>query len=92
MRPKDRVADIIAAHAPVGVSPQELGDDMNLQTDLGFDSLSSIELLLALERAFDMKLPEHVLVRQDEWMQSVGSITRIFEADGARESRSPGRS
>src|SRR6266498_437723 len=35
--------------------------DSALERDLGFDSLGRMELLLRLERAFDIQLPEQVL-------------------------------
>src|SRR5262249_29125212 len=36
--------------------------DSALERDLGFDSLGRMELLLRLERAFDIQLPEQVVV------------------------------
>jgi 1-acyl-sn-glycerol-3-phosphate acyltransferase len=35
--------------------------DSSLERDLGIDSLARVELLLRIERAFDVRLPEHLL-------------------------------
>ena len=41
--------------------PDHAGLDSSLERDWGFDSLSRAELLLRVERAFSVRLPEHLL-------------------------------
>jgi len=43
----------------------DVGEDSELERDLGFDSLARTELMLRLERAFDVTLPEHVLAEAE---------------------------
>jgi len=43
----------------------EVDEDSELERDLGFDSLARAELLLRLERTFDVTLPEHVLAEAE---------------------------
>lgn len=63
----DRLLDIIAGllketRASRIVSPTL---DMSLERDLGLDSLAKIELLLRIERAFGVQLPEEALARAE---------------------------
>ncbi|MTE14558.1 acyl carrier protein [Nocardia aurantiaca] len=47
-----RVRDIIATMAPRPAA--DLGDDLRLIEDLGFDSLRLMELTVVLERSFEL--------------------------------------
>lgn len=38
------------------VKPQELKDDLNLQSSIGVDSTEMVETVIALEKAFGVKL------------------------------------
>ncbi len=43
----------------------EVGLDSSLEGDLGFDSLGRVELLMRLERTFDVNLPEQLLANAE---------------------------
>ena len=52
-----RLADELNPHR----SPTPLTLDSSLDRKYGFDSLSRVELMLRIERAFDISLPEQLL-------------------------------
>jgi acyl carrier protein len=47
---KDVLVDLLK------VKPQELKDDLNLQSSIGVDSTEMVETVIALEKAFGVKL------------------------------------
>ncbi len=51
-----RVCDVVAKHT--GVDRRELHLDLTILGDLGMDSLALIELVMELEEAFDVRLPD----------------------------------
>jgi acyl carrier protein len=56
-----RTATIIRDHfARTGHRPQpgEITDDTSLSEDLGADSLDTVEIIFALESAFDVEVPD----------------------------------
>jgi acyl carrier protein len=54
--------------------------DSSLERDLGIDSLARVELMLRLERAFDVRLPEHLLATAE----TPRDLLRAVKAGGAR--------
>jgi 1-acyl-sn-glycerol-3-phosphate acyltransferase len=54
--------------------------DSSLEHDLGIDSLARMELMLRLERAFDVRLPEHLLATAE----TPRELLRAVQAGGAR--------
>ncbi|BCS23663.1 acyl carrier protein [Aspergillus puulaauensis] len=53
---EERVKKVIAEQ--LGVNEEEITPNARLVEDLGADSLSSIELFLALEEEFDIEIPD----------------------------------
>ncbi len=49
--------------------------DSNLEADLGIDSLGQIELMIAVEEAFGIEIPDE----DAEAMTTVGDVVRIVE-------------
>lgn len=49
----------------------------SLTDDLGADSLDAVELNMAMEDAFDVKIPDEAL----EQMKTVGDIVKYLEAN-----------
>lgn len=70
----DRVMDIVAEQ--LGYDRDKIGPDTNFVSDLGADSLDQVELIMELEREFDITIPDDVA----EKIQTVGeAISHIEE-------------
>ncbi len=52
----DRVKDIIVEQ--LGVEPEDVKPEASFVDDLGADSLDIVELVMALEEAFDLQIPD----------------------------------
>jgi len=52
----DKVCSIVSEQ--LSVEAGEVKSDSNFQNDLGADSLDTVELVMALEEAFDIEIPE----------------------------------
>jgi acyl carrier protein len=70
----DRVREIVAAHSRLAVDVATLADADDLY-GAGLTSHASVNLMLALEDAFDIEFPERLLRRQ-----TFESITAISSA------------
>ncbi|MGZ5104256.1 MAG: AMP-binding protein [Usitatibacter sp.] len=55
------IAGLLRESQPAGGTIAVPRLDSDLERDLGIDSLARVELQLRVERAFDMRLPEHLL-------------------------------
>jgi acyl carrier protein len=79
----EKVIDIIAEE--LGVSRSEITRDSHFVNDLGADSLDQIELVMALEDAFQIQIPEEVA----EKIQTVGQAIEHIEraVAGAAEAK-----
>jgi acyl carrier protein len=53
---KDKVVDILVEE--LGVEREEVVESANIQEDLGADSLAIVEVVMAFEDEFDIKIPE----------------------------------
>src|SRR5262245_2479355 len=58
--------------------------DSALERDLGFDSLGRMELLLRLERAFGVQLPEQVLATAEVLRDLVAAVHRASRGTALR--------
>lgn len=54
----------------LGVDAGEMRPDANIQEDLGADSLDVVELVMAIEEAFDIEVPDEAA----ESMRTVGDV------------------
>jgi acyl carrier protein len=61
----ERIRETI--HRITGISPSEIRDTSSYRDDLGLDSLSSLEVVVDLEYAFKIKVPE-------ERIQKIGTV------------------
>jgi acyl carrier protein len=68
---RQRVREVIRAHARLRVDPERLSDDADLY-DAGMSSSASVSVMLALEVAFDVEFPDRLLTRSV--FSSVSSI------------------
>jgi len=53
---EQRVSAIIVEQ--LGVSPEEISPGASFMDDLGADSLDIVELVMAMEEAFDIEIPD----------------------------------
>jgi len=65
------VMDILAEQ--LGVQEAQLAPDARLEQDLGADSLTLVEITIALEERFNLSIPD------EEW-EKVSSVGDVFEA------------
>jgi Phosphopantetheine attachment site. len=72
----DRVREIVAAHTRLAVDVATLADEDNLY-NAGLTSHASVNLMLALEEAFDIEFPERLLRRQT--FESISAITDAID-------------
>ena len=56
----------------LGVDPSEMKPDANILDDLGADSLDVVELVMAIEEAFDIEVPDEDV----EGMRTIGDMER----------------
>jgi acyl carrier protein len=70
----ERVTKIIVEK--LGVEASEVTLDANFASDLGADSLDTVELIMELEKEFDISIPDD----QAEKIQTVGQAVSYLEA------------
>ena len=59
----------------LSVESAEVKPDSNFQNDLGADSLDTVELVMALEEAFDIEIPDEAA----ESIATVGDAVKFIE-------------
>jgi len=59
----------------LSVDSAEVKTDSNFQNDLGADSLDTVELVMALEEAFDIEIPDEAA----EGIATVGDAVKFIE-------------
>jgi acyl carrier protein len=68
---EDQIRDVLAEHARLAVDVAEIGDEVDLY-QAGMTSHASVNVMLALEDAFDIEFPEHMLRKRT--FESVSAI------------------
>ena len=69
----EKVCSIVSEQ--LSVEAGEVKSDSNFQNDLGADSLDTVELVMALEEAFDIESPEEAA----EGIATVGDAVKFIE-------------
>ncbi len=72
---EEKVKDIIIDQ--LGVEEADITSDANFTNDLGADSLDTLELIMAFEEAFDIKIPEE----EAENIATVGDAIKYIESN-----------
>lgn len=78
----ERIRDVLAEHARLPVDVSTLSEDDDL-FQAGMTSHASVNVMLALEDAFDVELPEAMLRKST--FSSIGSLHRALAALEAME-------
>ena len=73
---QDQIRDALAAHGRMEVDPHEVDDQADLY-ELGLTSLASVNVMLALEDAFDIEFPEEAVKKST--FASVRNIEQVVE-------------
>ncbi len=73
----DRIRQLISDH--LGVDRGEVKADANILDDLGADSLDVVELVMALEEAFDLEIPDEEI----EALRTIGDVEKYVTARAA---------
>jgi acyl carrier protein len=73
---QNRIREVLAAHGRMAVDPSEMDDQADLY-DLGLTSHASVDVMLALEDAFDIEFPEELLKKST--FASVRNIEQVVE-------------
>jgi acyl carrier protein len=74
-----QIRDVLREHAGLAVEVEGLSDDSSL-FDAGLSSMSTVNVMLALEDAFDVEFPESMLSRKT--FESVQSICEAVSSLG----------
>jgi acyl carrier protein len=70
----ERIHSIVADQ--LGVELADVTKDASILDDLGADSLDVVELVMTLEEAFDIEVPDDAV----EEMRTIGDIQRFVES------------
>ena len=76
---ENRVTEIIVNK--LGVRAEEVSAEANFQTDLGADSLDLVELMMAFEDSFKLKISDE----DSSSLKSVGDVIKYLKAHGVEE-------
>jgi acyl carrier protein len=71
---QDQIRDVLATHGRMAVDPHEVDAEADLY-DLGLTSHASVDVMLALEDAFDIEFPDEVLKKST--FASVRNIAQV---------------
>jgi acyl carrier protein len=71
---QDRLRQLVSSQ--LGVDLGEVVEDARILEDLGADSLDVVELVMALEEAFDIVVPDEDV----ECMQTIGDVESYLAA------------
>ena len=74
---QDQIRDVLAAHGRMAVDPREVDVEADLY-NLGLTSHASVDVMLALEDAFDIEFPDEVLKKST--FESVRNIAQVIES------------
>ena len=69
----DKVKDVIIDK--LGVEEESIKSEAHFVNDLGADSLDTVELVMALEEAFDIEIPDEAA----EGIATVGDAVKFIE-------------
>ena len=70
---QDKVIDIVCKH--LGVPKEKVSSETSFVNDLGADSLDTVELVMDMEEAFGLSIPDE----DAEKIQTVGNAVKYIE-------------
>ncbi|MDR6759640.1 acyl carrier protein [Mycoplana sp. BE70] len=72
----EKIRELLAKHGGLPVAVDQIADDADLYA-AGMSSFASVQIMLAIEEAFDLEFPDTLLNRKS--FQSIAAITRAVE-------------
>ena len=75
---EQKVRDIIVEQ--LGVAPEKVTPDASFIDDLGADSLDTVELVMALEEAFDIEIPDEAAEKMERVKDAIAYLKEKLEA------------
>jgi acyl carrier protein len=73
---QDQIRDVLVAHGRMAIDPRDVDDQADLYK-LGLTSHASVDVMLALEDAFDIEFPDEVLKKST--FASIRNIEQVVE-------------
>lgn len=74
----DKVKEIVKQQ--LEVKPEQVTPEANFANDLGADSLDTVELVMALEEAFEIEIPDEAAEKIETVQKAVDYIEKKVEA------------
>jgi acyl carrier protein len=80
---KAQIRAMLVQDLMLQITPEEIGDDQPLfgPNSLGLDSVDALQLVVALDKNYGLKIPDAAVARKT--MQTVSSIAAAVEAHQA---------
>ena len=79
---KQRIKNLVVENLMLQIAPGEISDDQPLfgPGSLGLDSVDALQLVVALDKQFGLKIPDPVAAK--EILQSVNTIAQAVAGNG----------
>ena len=75
---KDKIKKIVADH--LGIEEEKVTEEASFIDDLGADSLDTVELVMAIEEAFNIEIPDETAEKISNLQQAVDFISEKVTA------------
>ncbi len=77
---EQKIRDIIVEQ--LGVAPEKVTPEASFIDDLGADSLDTVELVMALEEAFEIEIPDEAAEKMERVKDAIAYLKEQLEAKG----------
>jgi acyl carrier protein len=75
---EQKIRDIIVEQ--LGVAPEKVAPNASFIDDLGADSLDTVELVMALEEAFEIEIPDEAAEKMERVKDAIDYLKEHLEA------------
>jgi acyl carrier protein len=75
---EQKIRDIIVEQ--LGVAPEKVTPNASFIDDLGADSLDTVELVMALEEAFEIEIPDEAAEKMERVKDAIDYLKEHLEA------------
>ena len=74
---EQKIRDIIVEQ--LGVAPEKVNPDASFVDDLGADSLDQVELIMAIEEAFEIEIPDEDAEKMEKVKDAINYLKTHLE-------------